>query len=155
MTRLGEAEDALLACLLAVPELDALKEGKPQLWEPQSKADEHVWIMEEAIATRAPSQTGNTPEYREEFDLFVVVAINKTAGADDFAPVRDRGIELTNLIEQVLIDEPRLGTGSPGGSRIWHADVRGTERFSASEDERRYVWHITTVHVVAYLRGGP
>jgi hypothetical protein len=135
-------EDALLAALQADGTLAAIA-GPPQLFEPSDPLDEHVWIAEDAELTQDVHTTGNVPTRQEDFTIRVVVFVVMTG--NDYAAVRNRGVELVAAVENVVRTNFTL-TGS-----AFFADVSSIRRTSAGWDKRRGVVHEVAIRCRTYI----
>jgi hypothetical protein len=137
-TRLGAAEDGLLAIMQGRPELAGVA---VQLGDPGSAPQpEHVWIVEEATAERVTDVTPQataTGGYDERFELMVrVLAIRS---GNDYEALRNRALELVAGIELGVIADPKLN------GAVEDSEVIRVERQSGATENGRGI--LTTVVV--------
>lgn len=152
-SQLNEAEDALLAALVArAATPGSALAGLPiTLGDPVSKMQrEHVFIPDAAVdvaqewdITRQSFAPASTGPRHETFSLEVVV-FTSHAG-DAFTPLRDRGSALSEEVEQAVLADQTLG------GAVGEAHVAKIHRATGPYEDRRGMEITITVEADVWL----
>lgn len=146
VSKLGAAEDALLALMLADSQLGTATPAVPVgMGDPGAGVRKaHVWISDEADAEWEPGVTmGPTPTEEETFDLRVV-CLYARAG-NDTTGLRDLVMALAASVCRIVADNRRLS------NTVDDAYVTRVQRFGGATEGGRAMIVEVTVHCESTL----
>ena len=115
-SRIGVAQDALLALLTAREALDGVAIALG--WPTPTPEPEQIWVAGDVSEWTSEWET-NDPEREERFTIPVKFLVQQST--IDYAEVRDRMLALVGELEQTVRANPDL-TDS-----VWDAEIRGGE----------------------------